>query len=85
MPGDGIASPGAPESMEYLTGYTSPWQGKSVPPPIVFSSIRTITVGSGFSPDLLDPAQELQQLLSRRSRADPLFLDIPPVGNYTLP
>ncbi|GAN70405.1 hypothetical protein ASY01nite_21520 [Acetobacter syzygii] len=45
----------------------------------LFSFIRTVTVGSGVTPDLLTlPKQALAGL---EEQAPPL----PPVGNYTLP
>jgi hypothetical protein len=50
------------------------------------SSIRTVTVGSGFSPDLLTPCRHIDDagargLTGRRFRV----AGIPPVGNFTPP
>lgn len=44
----------------------------------LFSPIRTITVGSGFSPDLLT-------LSTTGARGLIRYTKIPPVGNFTLP
>ncbi len=51
---------------------------------ILSSFIRTITVGSGFAPDLLTPVSfDLRQKRSARGLSE--LLGLPPVGNCTLP
>jgi len=39
-----------------------------IPPSTLFSPIRTVTVGSGLSPDLLDPAKQRQALAGSSSK-----------------
>ncbi|SAK53297.1 hypothetical protein AWB75_01813 [Caballeronia catudaia] len=48
------------------------------------SLIRTVTVGSGVSPDLLTPRMVLARALAG-SWFGPKPRHIPPVGNYTPP
>jgi hypothetical protein len=47
--------------------------------PVAFSFIRTLTVGSGLSPDLLTP------FIRKAARGLAGFAHIPPVGNFTPP
>jgi len=57
------------------------------------SFIRTMTVGSGFTPDLLDlyklPLRHVNVLrgfsVTRSIYKAHAFIKLPPVGNYTLP
>ena len=50
---------------------------------VLSSFIRTMTVGSGISPDLLTPTPVSNQ--SRALAGSPSQIGIPPVGNFTPP
>ena len=64
-------------------GMQQPARGSHDAISVLSSFIRTVTVGSGISPDLLTPTPVSNQ--GRALAGSPSQIGIPPVGNFTPP